>query len=140
MLVTVFKSKRAMYAYCRKHCVNRPALNYDAVVHSFKVVTYLALVKQNSKSERLNLHAGIPASKVVKVKPIFAEMHITVRAANSMNIVTHESGHAALAWFRRKYPKCDDLGDMNYEEKLCYGLGHIGKEIVRRTMHLWSDG
>jgi len=57
-----------------------------------------------------------------------------------MGIITHESGHAALAWFRRKFPRCDDLNDMKYEEELCYALGYIGKEIEDEYKQLIAQG
>ena len=50
-----------------------------------------------------------------------------------MEIITHEAGHAALAWFRRKYRGRGDIEDMRFEEAYCYALGYIAKEIVRQT-------
>ena len=54
----------------------------------------------------------------------------------TMNIVTHETGHAALAWFRRKYWNQRDVdinSSMEIEEQFCYVLGDIGRQIVAKT-------
>lgn len=114
--VTIFESKKDMYAYCQKHCSaisGEFKSDFKAIVHSYTKINY-------GKSKR------------GRTSPEFGHAHFTRRNL-TMEIISHEAGHAALTWFRRLYRHKGDLEDMRFEEALCYALGYIAKEIVRRT-------
>lgn len=116
LLVSIFETKKDMYAYCAKECAKqsgRVGKDFDAIVHTFKRIDF-----KNGNNGHVN--------------PMVGHMHFTRRRL-TMEIVTHESGHAALAYFRRKYRREVDVADIKYEEALCYALGKIGLEIVGRT-------
>jgi hypothetical protein len=112
--VAVFETKKAMYRYYKKsqRGFKRVGLGFEAIVVSRHTVDY--------------------RGKVGRSRPKMGEM-LFVRRSLTMNIITHESGHAALVWYRRKFPQQSFMERMDREEKFCYALGDIGRQIVIRT-------
>lgn len=78
-------------------------------------------------------------NRPARMLPILGEIHF-FRGSLRMGIITHESGHAAMQWCRRM--KIDptqatmDNAESEGEERFCWALGNIGREIVLRTLHL----
>lgn len=117
--VKVFATKKSMYSWFRwftRH-EKRIGCNFEAIVLQRHVI---------------DCRGPKPRSIPRVATMLFVKTRMT------MSIVTHESGHAALAWFRRKFPDLPDVNsDLRLEEKLCYVLGDIGRQIVLNTKDLW---
>ena len=109
--VTIFENKTQMYQFCRENCHSPAGRDYAAIVHTYKKIDYVGVKGRTS--------------------PEFGHAHFTRRELTMENI-SHEAGHAALGWFRRRFPKAD-FEDMRFEEAFCYALGYIAKEIVANT-------
>lgn len=67
------------------------------------------------------------------------------RGSFSMGIITHECGHAALAWVRHKGidpAHSDGSGDASEsEEAFCWVLGNLARQVVLKTSRQWDfDG
>ena len=59
-----------------------------------------------------------------------------------MGVITHESGHAALAWCREaKVDPCEmkltDHDVSHGEEIFCWVLGNIARQIVLKAHEQW---
>jgi hypothetical protein len=63
--------------------------------------------------------------------PRFAELNF-YRGALGVEVVTHEFGHAAHAWARRKRIRLD----LDAEERFCYALGAMVRQFYTRAFAL----
>lgn len=71
-----------------------------------------------------------------RTKPILGEINLHSKQLNA-EVVSHECGHAALSWARRKKFKQFNLDDLptgrlvsRNEERFCYALGHMVNQIA----------
>ena len=71
-----------------------------------------------------------------RTKPILGEINFHAKQLNA-EVVSHECGHAALSWARRKKFKKFNLEDLpigplvsRNEERFCYALGHMVNQIA----------
>lgn len=115
--VKIFATKKDMYGWFRDFTryEKRIGCNFEAIV--------------------LDRHRFKCTKKYCRSIPHVATM-LFVRSRMTMNIVTHESGHAALAWFRRKYwhqRGVDINTSIEIEERFCYVLGDIARQLVGKT-------
>lgn len=119
-LVSIFADKRDMYSFCKKTCETwNEGWDYEAVCHTYT-----------------KLRIGGPSKRTL-VSSQIGHMHFYQKKI-TMEVVTHEAVHAALAFYRRRYRK-KSLNVMAWEEKLCYAAGIIGKEIVAAAEDLIEE-
>lgn len=115
--VYIFDTKREMYSFFRwfTRFEKRIGCNFEAIVLS-----------------RATIDCKRGSSRML---PKCATM-LFVKTRMTMEIVTHESGHAALSIFRRRYKSANPNDSIEMEENLCYLLGEIGRQIVWKSKPL----
>ena len=64
-----------------------------------------------------------------RLSPQFGEIHFS-RTQLGSETITHELTHALLGWARRVGWKPDD--DMDREERFCYAMGAMVRQLVNR--------
>lgn len=117
--VYVFKTRKQMQKYCRKHCTHYMGSHATAVCHAFR---------------RLRVQPG----KRDKMHPEIGSMHFYVKYATP-SIVAHECSHAAIFWRRRIERKellvVGSESDNGYargtEEAICLATGDLFYQINR---------
>lgn len=118
--VYVFKTRRQMQKYCRRHCTHYMGSKTTAVCHAFK---------------RIRVY---PDKRRDKVHPEIGSMHFYLKCS-SPSIVVHECTHAAIFWRRRVERKeilsIGEESDNGYargtEEAICLATGDMFYQVNR---------
>ena len=82
----------------------------------------------------MSYHSRIEGRPVIRPRGMIARMYLNVRdlRARPSEIVSHECGHAAMAWARIRGA---NLRVMPGEEVMCHALGHLVRQC---NYHLYA--